>query len=133
MPQHGLLGQRRHAGWDLPIDRDITDPDLLDWSDESAGFTGMPIKKALALKSGNVLHHGRLAGETKMTLDFARTRRDAFLALFALNKVEHTSLAIGQHSRKRCDASVQVQVQMNTSSIGEDRFFLLGQVFPPAV
>jgi hypothetical protein len=38
-----------------------------------------------------------LAGEAKMILDFARAGGDTFLALLALNKIEHTSLSIGQH------------------------------------
>ena len=57
----------------------------------------MPIKKTLSLQRGDVLHHRRLAGEPKMTLDLARARRDAFLALLALDEIENVSLPIGQH------------------------------------
>jgi hypothetical protein len=43
------------------------------------------------------LHHGRLAGEPEMILDFPRARRDAFLALLALNKIKDISLPLGEH------------------------------------
>jgi hypothetical protein len=32
-----------------------------------------------------------------MILDFARARRDSFLALLGLNEIENASLPIGQH------------------------------------
>jgi hypothetical protein len=32
-----------------------------------------------------------------VTLDFARARRNSFLALLALNEIEDVSLALGQH------------------------------------
>src|SRR4051794_4973399 len=36
-----------------------------------------------------------------MILDFACTRSNTFLALLALDKIEHVSLAIGQHLREK--------------------------------
>jgi hypothetical protein len=33
-------------------------------------------------------------------LDFACTGGDAFFALLTLNKIKHTSLAVGQHSQR---------------------------------
>jgi len=95
--QHSLLGQCCHAGRDLSVDRDISDPDFLHRGDESTRFAGVTIEKTFALEGGKVLHDRRLAGEAKMILDFACAGGDAFLALLALNKIKHTSLAVGQH------------------------------------
>jgi len=58
------------------------------------------IEKSFACERRNVLHDRRSAGEANMILNFTRAGSDAFLALFALNKIEYASLAIGQHLRE---------------------------------
>jgi len=57
----------------------------------------MSIQETFALERGDVLHHRRLAGESKMTLDFAGARRNSFLPLFALDKIQNISLALSEH------------------------------------
>lgn len=101
MPKHRLLGQRGHTGRDLPVNRDVRDPDLLHWGNERTGFARATIQEAFALEGRDVLHDRRLAGESKMILDFARARGHALLPLFALDKIENASLAIGQHLEQR--------------------------------
>jgi hypothetical protein len=54
----------------------------------------MSIKKSLSLERSDVLHHGGLAGETEMTLDFARARRNAFLTLLVLNEIQNAPLPL---------------------------------------
>ena len=95
-----MLGQCRHAGRDLSVDRDVSDPNLLHGRNKRARLAGVTIEESFTLKGGNVLHDRRLAGETKMTLDFPRAGSDTFLPLFALNKIEHALLAIGQHAAR---------------------------------
>ena len=46
---NGLLGQRRHACRDLPVDRDIGNPDLHGRSDQRTGLSRMPIEKTFSL------------------------------------------------------------------------------------
>ena len=98
MTKDGLLGQCRHAGRDLPINGDISDPDFLHRRDERARFAGVTIEKSFAFQSCDVLHDRGLAGETEVVLNFARARRDSFLALLGLNEIEHAFLPIGQHT-----------------------------------
>src|SRR4051794_3642624 len=94
-----LLGQRRHAGWNLAVNRYIHDPHLLDRRDERARFSGMAVDKTFPLECVEVLHDRRLTGEAEVLLNLARTRRDSFLALFALNESEDVSLTIGEHGQ----------------------------------
>ena len=101
MAKHGLLGQRCHAGRDLSVNRYIGDLDFLHRGDKSARFAGVTIEKSFACEGRNVLHDRSLAGEAKMILDFARAGGDTFLALFALDKIKHASLSIGQHFKER--------------------------------
>jgi len=98
--QHSLLGQCCHAGRDLSVNRYIGDPDFLHRGDKSTRFAGVAIEKSFAREGGNVLHNRSLAGEAKMILDFARAGGDTFFTLLALNKIKHTSLAIGQHFKE---------------------------------
>jgi len=98
--QHRLLGQCCHAGRDLSVNRYIGDLDFLHRGDKSTRFAGVAIQKSFARQGRNVLHDRSLAGEAKMILDFARAGGDAFYALFALDKIKHTSLAIGQHLKE---------------------------------
>ncbi len=92
-----LLSQRRHAGRNLSVNRDVVDPDFLDRRDQRARFASVTLKKSFLLERGDVLHHRRLTGEPKMALDLARARGDAFFALLALNEIENLSLAIRKH------------------------------------
>ena len=92
-----LLSQRRHAGRDLPVDWNVGDSDFHSWSNQRAGFARVAIEKPLSLQRSNVLHHRCLAGEPKMTLDFACAGRDPLLALLALNKIKNASLPLRQH------------------------------------
>src|SRR5215831_17969834 len=92
-----LLGQRRHARRDLSIDRHIVDPHLLDRRDQRPRFAGVTLEKSFLLERGDVLHYRRLTREPKMTLDFARARRNAFLALLSLNEMKNVSLSVRQH------------------------------------
>jgi hypothetical protein len=46
-------------------------------------------------------------------LDFARARRDPTVTLFPLDKIENTSLSIGQHFVLSSRAICAMQVQMN--------------------
>ena len=93
-----LFGQRRHAGGNLSIDRDIRNPDLLHRRDQGAGFACMAIEEAFAFECGNVLHHRRLARKPKMLLNLARARRDAFFPLLALDEIENAFLTTCQHA-----------------------------------
>src|SRR5437763_1067339 len=62
------------------------------------GFASVAIEKSFAFQSCDVLHDRRLAGETEVVLNFARARRDSFLALLGLNEIEYAFLPIGQHT-----------------------------------
>src|SRR5256885_8725456 len=90
-----LLGERRHAGRDLSVNRHVVDSLLLHWRDQGARFAGVTLKKSFFLERGDVLHRRSLAGKTKMTLNFARARRQAAVALLVLNEIENFSLALG--------------------------------------
>ena len=92
-----LLGQCRHAGRNLAVDRHIGDADFLDGRDQRARFAGVTLQKSFSLERGDVLHHRRLTGESKMTLDFARARSESFVALLALDKIENAFLPLRQH------------------------------------
>jgi len=92
-----LLGQGGHPGGNLSINRNISDANLLHRRNQGTCLARMPIEKAFALERGNVLHDRCLAGETKMTLDFARAWRNPFLALLALDKIENVFLTVRQH------------------------------------
>ena len=98
MTKDSLLGQCRHAGRDLPINGDISDPNFLHRGDERARFAGVTIEKSFAFQGCDVLHDRGLAGETEVVLNFARARRDSFLALLGLNEIEYAFLPIGQHT-----------------------------------
>ena len=72
----------------------------------------MPVQETLALQCADVLHNRRLAGEAKMSLDFARARGDSSLPLLTLNKIEDSFLALGQHDLES-SKPICLQVQMN--------------------
>ena len=92
-----LLGQRRHARRDLPVDRNISNPDLHGRSDQRPGFARMPIEKAFSLERGNVLHYGCLAGEAEMVLNFTRAGVIPFSRCSRWMKSRTLSLPLGQH------------------------------------
>src|SRR5205807_6554158 len=97
MTKNRLLSQRRHPGRDLPINRNVRDPNFLHWSDERTRLASVTIEKSFAFQSGDVLHDGCLARETEVVLDFACAWGDSFFALLGLNEIEHAFLPIGQH------------------------------------
>src|SRR4030095_729575 len=82
-----LFGQRRHARRDLPVNWNIGDSDFHGWGNPRPGPTRVAVKKTLALQRRDVLHHRSLTGESEMTLDFARARRNPLFSLLALDKV----------------------------------------------
>ena len=90
-----LFGQRGHAGWDLSVNRHVVDPLLLHRRDQRARFAGVTLEKSFFLEGGDVLHRRRLTSETKMTLNFARARRQPAVTLLALNEIENFFLAFG--------------------------------------
>ena len=92
-----FFGHGRHAGRDLSVNRHIVDPLFLDRRNQRARFAGVTLEKSFPLERDDVLHYRCLTREPKMTLDFARARGDAFLALLALDKMEDVPLPIGQH------------------------------------
>ena len=92
-----LLGQRRHARGNLPVNWNVRNPDLHGRSNECPSLARVSIKKAFTFQCGNVLHHRCLAGEAEMVLDFACAWGHALLALLALNKIQNASLPLGQH------------------------------------
>ncbi len=57
----------------------------------------MAIEKSFSLQRVEVLHDRGLAGESKMLLDFARARRDPFLALLGLDETEDVLLPLREH------------------------------------
>ncbi len=93
-----LFGERRHAGWDLSVNRNVGDSHFLHRGDEGAGFPRMPIEKPFALEHREVLHDRGLAGQSEMGLYFARAGSEAFFPLFVLNELKHISLPLGQHA-----------------------------------
>src|SRR2546428_3393025 len=107
-----LLGECRHAGGNLSINRDIGDSHFLHRGNERPGFARMTIDKTFALQRAKILHDRCLAGETEMILDFTRTWRDAFFPLFVLNEIEDVFLTICQHALSSPEPMI-VQVQMN--------------------
>src|SRR6267143_3182373 len=98
MTKNGLLRQCCHSGWDLPINGNVRDANFLHRCNERTRFSSMTIEKTFAFQGCDVLHDRRLAGETEVVLDFARARRDSFLALLGLNEIEHAFLPTGQHT-----------------------------------
>jgi hypothetical protein len=66
----------------------------LDGRDQRARFAGMTLQKSFPLERGDVLHHRRLTGKSKMALNFARARSESFVALLALNEIQNASLSI---------------------------------------
>ena len=93
-----LLRQRRHACWNLTVDRNIGNPDLHHRRDQRASLVRMPIEKTFSLQRRDVLHYRGLAGESKVILDFTRAWRDPLLALLALDKIENSPLPLRQHA-----------------------------------
>src|SRR2546421_12058774 len=109
-----LLSHSGHAGRNLAVNRHVVDALLLHRRDQGARFAGVTLEKSFFLERGDVLHHRRLAGETKMTLDFAGARSESFVTLFALDEIENALLSRGQHelsiAGSNCDASSNEQV-----------------------
>ena len=51
-----LFRQRRHARWDLAVDRNVRDADLLHRGNEGARFPSVAIEEPFPLQGGDVLH-----------------------------------------------------------------------------
>src|SRR5256885_15899178 len=86
-----------HARRDLAVNRDVMDPHFLNGSNQRARFSGVTLQNPFSFERGDVLHHRRLTGESKMALDLARARRDSFFPLLALDEIEDALLSLSQH------------------------------------
>src|SRR5215467_8432033 len=89
-----LLRERGHACRDLSVNRHVADALFLQRRDQRARLAGVTLEKSFFLERGDVLHHRCLTGKPKMTLDFTRARRDAFLALLALDEIQNFFLSV---------------------------------------
>ena len=89
-----FFGDGGHAGGNLSVNRNVVNALFLQRRDQRARFAGVTLEKSFFLERGDVLHHRRLTGESKMTLDFARARSESFVALLALNEIQNASLSI---------------------------------------
>src|SRR5215471_11184447 len=98
MPFNALLSQCRHSSRNLTVNWNVGNPNLHGWRDQRSSFARVSVKKPFSLQRRDVLHHRCLAGEPEMVLDLARTRRNAFFALLALNKIKNASLPVRQHA-----------------------------------
>src|SRR5690242_16314879 len=98
MPFDALFSQSRHPSRNLAVNRNIGDTNLHGRCDKCSSFARMPIDETFSLERRDVLHDGSLACKTEMVLDFARTGRDAFFALLALDKIEDAPLPFRQHA-----------------------------------
>ena len=98
MALDGLFRQRRHAGWNLAIDRHVGDADFLDRRDERPRFPSVAIEKPFPFQRREVLHNRSLAGEAEVMLDLPRARRKTLLALLGLDEFQNASLPLGQHA-----------------------------------
>src|SRR5262245_16364228 len=98
MPFDALLSQRRHPGGDLSVNWNVGNSNFHGRRDQRSSLARVPAEKTFSLERRDILHHGSLAGEPEMNLDFARSRRNIFLALLALNKIKDTSLPVGEHT-----------------------------------
>jgi len=120
-----LLSQCRHARRDLTVNWNVRNSDLHGWSNQRPRLARVPIEKPLSLQRSNVLHHRCLAGEPEVILDFARARRDPFLALLTLNKIKNAFLPLRQHvgmiAQRGGEASSNEQIAVIPSEVEESR------------
>jgi hypothetical protein len=92
-----LFRRGGHARRDLAVNRHVMDSHFLNGSNQRARFSGVTLQDSFSFERGDVLHHRRLTGESKVALDLARARRDSFVALLSLDEIEDASLSISQH------------------------------------
>src|SRR4051794_4845047 len=97
MTFHRLLGEGGHAGRDLPVNRNVRDPNFLHRRNERPRFSGVPIEETLPFQGCDVLHDGGLAREPEVVLNFTRAWRDPFFPLLRLDEFQDSSLPVRQH------------------------------------
>src|SRR3954470_20874304 len=92
-----LLVHCGHAGWDLAIDWNIGDSNLLHRRNQRPCFSRLAVDETFSLQHGDVLHNRCLTRETKMILNFASAGCESFFTLFVLDELKNIALPVGEH------------------------------------